>query len=78
LPGAARLSDPRDSPNRALPPKEETIVAYCPECEAEIELEEVEKGDLVDCPECGANLEVIGTSPVELELATEEEEEDWG
>jgi alpha-aminoadipate/glutamate carrier protein LysW len=60
------------------PREEEGIVAYCPECEAEIEVEEVEKGDLVDCPECGANLEVIGTSPVELELAAEEEEEDWG
>jgi alpha-aminoadipate/glutamate carrier protein LysW len=52
-------------------------VAYCPECEAEIELDEVEKGDLVDCPECGANLEVIGTSPVELELAPGDDEEEW-
>ena len=52
-------------------------MAYCPECEAEIELEDVEKGEIVNCPECGSDLEVIGTDPVELELGPEEEE-DWG
>jgi len=52
-------------------------VAYCPECEADIELEGVEKGEIVNCPDCGADLEVVGTDPVELELAPEEEE-DWG
>jgi len=57
--------------------KEEVNVAYCPECEADIELEEVEKGEIVNCPDCGADLEVVGTDPVELELAPEEEE-DWG
>ena len=25
-------------------------MAYCPECEADIELEEVEKGEIVNCP----------------------------
>ena len=44
-------------------------MAYCPECEADIELEEVEKGEIVNCPDCGADLEVVGTDPVELELA---------
>jgi alpha-aminoadipate carrier protein LysW len=58
--------------------EEGLVVAYCPECEAELELEEVEKGDLLDCPECGANLEVVGTDPVELEMAPEDEEDDWG
>jgi hypothetical protein len=28
-------------------------VAYCPECEADIELEEVEKGEIVNCPIAG-------------------------
>ena len=37
----------------------------------------VEKGEIVNCPDCGADLEVVGTDPVELELAPEEEE-DWG
>ena len=57
--------------------KEVRVVAYCPECEAEIELEDVEKGEIVNCPDCGSDLEVVGTDPVELELAPEEEE-DWG
>ncbi|MBE3096055.1 MAG: hypothetical protein IMZ55_08765 [Acidobacteria bacterium] len=50
----------------------------CPECDADIEIDEfdVNKGDLISCPECGTNLEIIGTSPVELDLAPDEEEED--
>ena len=48
-------------------------MAYCPECEADIELEDVEKGEIVNCPDCGADLEVVGTDPVEL-VAPEEEE----
>ena len=46
-------------------------MATCPECDAEIEVDEfdVDKGDLISCPDCGSNLEVIGLSPVELEMA---------
>ena len=35
-------------------------MATCPECDAEIEVDEfdVDKGDLISCPECGSNLEV--------------------
>ena len=53
-------------------------MATCPECDAEIEVDEfdVDKGDLISCPECGTDLEVIGTSPIELDVAPEEEEED--
>jgi alpha-aminoadipate/glutamate carrier protein LysW len=53
-------------------------MATCPECDADIEVNEfdVDKGDLISCPECGTSLEVIGTSPVELDLAPDEEEED--
>ena len=48
-------------------------MATCPECDAEIEVDEfdVDKGDLISCPDCGSNLEVTSTSPVELELADE-------
>jgi alpha-aminoadipate carrier protein LysW len=49
----------------------------CPQCDAEIELNDVEKGELIQCPDCGADLEVINVSPLELDLAPEEEE-DWG
>ena len=53
-------------------------MATCPECDADIEVDEydVDKGDVVNCPECGTSLEVISTSPVEFDLAPEEDEED--
>ncbi len=53
-------------------------MATCPECEAEIEVDEydVDKGDIISCPECATNLEVVRVSPVELEVAPEDEEED--
>jgi len=53
-------------------------MATCPECDAEIEVDEfdVDKGDQLSCPECGSNLEVTGLSPIELDLAQYDEEED--
>ncbi|HEY7444137.1 MAG TPA: hypothetical protein VH701_17035 [Vicinamibacterales bacterium] len=53
-------------------------MATCPECDAEIEVDEydVDKGDLISCPECGTNLEVVGVSPVELDHAADEDEDD--
>lgn len=51
--------------------------ATCPECEAEIELSDVEVGEIVVCPDCGVDLEVTYLEPVTLELAPMEEE-DWG
>ena len=52
-------------------------MATCPECDAEIEVDEfdVDKGDLISCPDCGSNLEVTSITPVELE-AVEEDDED--
>jgi len=54
-----------------------TMIATCPECAAEIELEDVMEGEIVDCPDCGVELEVVTVEPLALELAPEEEE-DWG
>ncbi len=60
----------------------------CPECEngLDIELDEVEEGDVVACAECGTEYEVVGVEPLELarvdgdldddEEPFEEEEED--
>ena len=61
----------------------------CSECENElnIELDEVEEGDVVACEECGSEYEVVGVEPLELarvdddldeedELLEEEEEEE--
>jgi alpha-aminoadipate carrier protein LysW len=40
----------------------------CPECEngLDIELDEVEEGDVVTCDECGSEYEVVGVEPLEL------------
>lgn len=53
-------------------------MATCPECDGDIEIDEfdVDKGDLLSCPECGSNLEVTGVSPVELEFAPDDEDEE--
>jgi alpha-aminoadipate/glutamate carrier protein LysW len=50
-------------------------MAQCPECEAvlDMDLEDVEEGQLVSCPECGVDLEVVNINPVELDLADDEE-----
>src|SRR5919202_360843 len=50
----------------------------CPECEAEVQVDEdTDKGDVVECDDCGTALEVVGLDPIELDIAVEEEEEDW-
>ena len=50
-------------------------MAHCPECEAvlDLELDDVEEGQLVSCPECGVDLEVVTTNPLELDLADDED-----
>ena len=61
----------------------------CPECEnvLDIEMDDVEEGDVVACEECGSEYEVVGVEPLELarvdsdldeddELLEEEEEEE--
>ena len=37
---------------------------------------DVDKGDTLSCPECGSNLEVIGMSPLELDVAPDDDEAD--
>ena len=53
-------------------------MAHCPECEAviDIDVDEVEEGELLNCPECGVDLEVVSTNPVELDLAEDEDLEE--
>ena len=61
----------------------------CPECEngLDIELDELEEGDVITCDECGTEYEVVGVEPLELarvddgldeddDLLVEEEEEE--
>jgi alpha-aminoadipate/glutamate carrier protein LysW len=51
--------------------------AMCPECEANLSLNNVIEGEIVVCPDCGVDLEVITVQPVALALAPQEAE-DWG
>lgn len=51
--------------------------AECPECAGTVELQNPEKGEIIECPDCGVELEVISVTPLELAPAPEEEE-DWG
>jgi alpha-aminoadipate carrier protein LysW len=61
----------------------------CPECEndLDVEVDELEEGDVVACDECGTEYEVVGVEPLELvrmgddldddeDLLDEEEEEE--
>ncbi len=53
-------------------------MATCPECDAEVEVDEddVDLGDEVSCPECGQTLVVSNTDPLELDFAPDDEDED--
>jgi alpha-aminoadipate carrier protein LysW len=48
--------------------REEAAMPNCPECEnsLDIEMDEVEEGDVVACDECGTEYEVVGVEPLEL------------
>jgi alpha-aminoadipate carrier protein LysW len=50
----------------------------CPECETEldIELDEVEEGDVVACVECGAEYEIVSVEPLELARVDDDFDED--
>ena len=52
-------------------------LAACPECEAEIHVDEdVDKGERIRCEECEAMLEVVGLDPIELDLAPQDDEDE--
>jgi alpha-aminoadipate/glutamate carrier protein LysW len=59
---------------------EEANMPSCPECETalNIDVEEVEEGDVIACDECGTEYEVVGVDPLELARVEEgiEEEDD--
>src|ERR1700730_14831059 len=62
---------------------EDGDVLRCPECSAEIDVDEdeVEEGEILSCPECECELEVSQTHPVALnpisdDIDEEDDEED--
>ncbi len=54
------------------------MAANCPECDSEIDIDEmdVDIGDELSCSECGALVRVASDSPLELELADDDEDDD--
>src|ERR1700704_5229819 len=57
---------------------EDGAVIRCPECSAEIDVDEdeVEEGEILSCPECESELEVSQTHPVHLNLIADDEDEE--
>lgn len=56
----------------------------CPECETplDVDVDEVEEGEVIQCEECGTGLEVVSSDPLELAPVEEEgyddEDDDTG
>jgi alpha-aminoadipate carrier protein LysW len=50
----------------------------CPECEndLDVEVEELEEGDVVACEECGSEYEVVSVEPLELTRVDGDEDEE--
>jgi len=57
---------------------ESMAMTSCPECEnnLDIDVEEVEEGDVVACEECGTEFEVVGVDPLELARVEDDLEEE--
>jgi len=53
------------------------MAVLCPECESDldIEVDEVDEGEIVSCPECGTDFEVVTANPLELKPVDEEADE---
>jgi alpha-aminoadipate carrier protein LysW len=64
--------------DRSALEREEAAMPSCPECENEldVELDEVEEGDVVACDECGTEYEVVGVEPLELTRVDDDLDED--
>ena len=50
----------------------------CPECESnlDVEMDEVDEGDVIVCDECGSEYEVVAVDPLELSRVGDDLDED--
>src|SRR5712664_1489462 len=57
---------------------EDGALIRCPECSAEIDVDEdeVEEGEILSCPECESELEVSQIHPVHLNIISEDMDDD--
>jgi alpha-aminoadipate carrier protein LysW len=46
----------------------------CPECDnpLDVDVDDVEEGEIIQCDECGTDLEVVSSDPLELAPVDEE------
>lgn len=51
-------------------------VAYCPECDAKINVKSPKLGQIVTCRVCDTRLEVVDLKPLELDWAFEDDLDD--
>jgi alpha-aminoadipate carrier protein LysW len=59
----------------ALPKKRNVLMSIvCPECDnpLDIDVDDVEEGEIIQCEECGTDLEVVSSDPLELVPVDEE------
>jgi alpha-aminoadipate carrier protein LysW len=58
--------------------REEAAMPTCPECEnnLDVEVDELEEGDVVACDECGTEYEIVGVEPLEMSRVGDEDDED--
>src|ERR1700730_10836183 len=75
LDGGARGSSNAALVNNAT---EDGAVIRCPECSAEIDVDEdeVEEGEILSCPECESELEVSQIHPVHLNVISDDGDDD--
>jgi alpha-aminoadipate/glutamate carrier protein LysW len=50
------------------------MAVVCPECDnpLDIDVDEVEEGEIIQCDECGTDLEIVSVDPLELAPVDEE------
>ncbi len=50
------------------------MAVVCPECDnpLDIDVDDVEEGEIITCDECGTDLEVVSSDPLELAAVDEE------
>lgn len=53
-------------------------MAKCPECGAvlDIDVDEIEEGEILSCPDCAVDLEVVSLHPLELKVLADEEDDE--
>ncbi len=50
----------------------------CPECSEDVYVDaESEQGDIIICDECGTELEIVGLDPIELDIYSEDDLDDF-